>query len=495
MSNEKLTALVERTTPALSDLLYDVPSGAPIGNKITLGNLLANAPSVTFANSHTFPGITLSTTPLPPASGGTGIANNAAATMTRSGNFALTLTLTAPTNVTLPTSGTLLTAAGAVTSITGTADQVIASAAVGAVTLSLPQSINTTSSPTFTDLTLSGGDLIASTSTTFNVFNTVATTVNFAGAATTVAMGAGAASSASFNFTTAIALNTASITSNQTTVAVLNVTPTTINAFGAATVINMGAATALTTLLGSLTVTGTTVTASTPVINATQAWNNAGVTFTGMKLNVTDTASAAASLLMQLQVGGNNRVTITKTGAINVNNGVDAAYNITVTNTTAGTGASASLTTINDLTKIMQFGIFSSLTTAAGAIASGSAFCYTTSASGLVLVSGDAAGVIKFATGGTTERWRMTAAGHFIGGADNAYDIGAAGATRPRTAYVATSVITPAINNGATGLTIGSAGTDKLGFFGAAVVIRPTGVAVDAAGIHAALVTLGLITA
>lgn len=48
-----------------------------------------------------------------------------------------------------------LSSAG-VTSITGTANQVIASSSTGAVTLSLPQSIGTTSSPTFAGLTLSG---------------------------------------------------------------------------------------------------------------------------------------------------------------------------------------------------------------------------------------------------------------------------------------------------------------------------------------------------
>lgn len=47
----------------------------------------------------------------------------------------------------------------------------------------------------------------------------------------------------------------------------------------------------------------------------------------------------------------------------------------------------------------------------------------------------------------------------------------------------------------ATGSKIGTSGTQKIGFFGATPVIRPTGVAVDAAGIHGALVTLGLITA
>ena len=47
-----------------------------------------------------------------PANGGTGVANNAASTLTISGNFATTLTVTAGTGVTLPTTGTLSTLAG-----------------------------------------------------------------------------------------------------------------------------------------------------------------------------------------------------------------------------------------------------------------------------------------------------------------------------------------------------------------------------------------------
>ena len=49
------------------------------------------------------------------ANGGSGVANNAAMTVTGSGNFAYTRTLTAATNVTFPTTGTLATLAGSET--------------------------------------------------------------------------------------------------------------------------------------------------------------------------------------------------------------------------------------------------------------------------------------------------------------------------------------------------------------------------------------------
>jgi hypothetical protein len=52
---------------------------------------------------------------LGPANGGTGVANNAAMTVTGSGNFAYTRTLTGATNVTFPTTGTLATLAGSET--------------------------------------------------------------------------------------------------------------------------------------------------------------------------------------------------------------------------------------------------------------------------------------------------------------------------------------------------------------------------------------------
>lgn len=76
---------------------------------------------------------------------------------------------------------------------------------------------------------------------TVALWNTTSTTINFGGAATTLNMGAGAAATGTFNFTTAINLNTDAVVSNKATVALFNTGTTMINAFNAATAINMGA--------------------------------------------------------------------------------------------------------------------------------------------------------------------------------------------------------------------------------------------------------------
>jgi len=45
-------------------------------------------------------------------------------------------------------------------------------------------------------------------------------------------------------------------------------------------------------------------------------WNNATTTFTGLKLNVTDTASASASKLLDLQVNGTSKITASNEGSV-----------------------------------------------------------------------------------------------------------------------------------------------------------------------------------
>lgn len=98
--------------------------------------------------------------------GGTGVANTGktitlGGNLTTSGAFASTFTMTNTTSVTFPVSGTLATISGSVTSIQGTANQVLANGTSGspvtgtAVILTTPQDIATTSTPTFSSLTLS----------------------------------------------------------------------------------------------------------------------------------------------------------------------------------------------------------------------------------------------------------------------------------------------------------------------------------------------------
>jgi hypothetical protein len=77
----------------------------------------------------------------------------------------------------------------------------------------------------------------------------------------------------------------------------------------------------------TITLGGGTVTTSSPVIDAAQTWNAGGVTFTGLKFNATDTASAAGSLLMDLQVGGTSRFSVSKAGNVVIaNNGTLTGY-------------------------------------------------------------------------------------------------------------------------------------------------------------------------
>jgi len=69
------------------------------------------------------------------------------------------------------------------------------------------------------------------------------------------------------------------------------------------------------TVTGQLVNALGTITASTP-LSLTQTWNNAGVTFNSFLLNVTDSASASGSLLMDLQVGGSSKFSVDKRGMI-----------------------------------------------------------------------------------------------------------------------------------------------------------------------------------
>ena len=80
----------------------------------------------------------------------------------------------------------------------------------------------------------------------------------------------------------------------------------------------LAGASGITTTGTELAIAGGTVTASTPVVNVTQTWNNAGVAFVGKVNNFTNTASAAGSLLEDWQLSNVSKFSIRKDSAFGV---------------------------------------------------------------------------------------------------------------------------------------------------------------------------------
>jgi hypothetical protein len=90
-------------SPATSGTVTSVAVSGGTTGLTTSGGPITTSGTITLAGT------------LAPANGGTGVANNAASTLTISGAYATTLTVTAATGVTLPTTGTLATLAGSET--------------------------------------------------------------------------------------------------------------------------------------------------------------------------------------------------------------------------------------------------------------------------------------------------------------------------------------------------------------------------------------------
>lgn len=78
-----------------------------------------------------------------------------------------------------------------------------------------------------------------------------------------------------------------------------------------------------TNLADQIIVTHGTITSSKPVLSHTVTWNSGGTTFTNILSNVTNTASDANSMLIDLQVGGTSQFKVIRDGGIiNLGNNV-----------------------------------------------------------------------------------------------------------------------------------------------------------------------------
>jgi len=71
------------------------------------------------------------------------------------------------------------------------------------------------------------------------------------------------------------------------------------------------------TMTGALNINSGAITTSAPALNTTQTWNNAATIFTGALENITNTASNAASKLIDLQVGGVSKFNADVSGNVN----------------------------------------------------------------------------------------------------------------------------------------------------------------------------------
>ena len=128
------------------------------------------------------------------------------------------------------------------------------------------------------DLNIDGGDLTTNAAT-FNLLETNATTVNAFGAATAIDIGA----------TTGTAIiNNPTVVGTQATQALWNATATTVNAFGAATAINMGANT------GTATINNPTVVGSVATQNL---WNATATTVNAFGAATTINMGTNATIL------------------------------------------------------------------------------------------------------------------------------------------------------------------------------------------------------
>jgi len=253
------------------------------------------------------------------------------------------------------------------------------------------------------------------------------------------------------------------------------------------------------TFTAAQTIASGTLTTSVPALNVTQTWNLVGTTFTGISATITDTASAAASLLIDLKVGATSKFQVRKDGRIATatsfspyldmgtiaagimqvgridtavtyaglgNSGTDSGLYLLATaaiiwtnNTTNATAATKDLFLVRDAANTLaqrnaanaqMHRVYNTYTDASnyerarfgwvsGDLQLGTEVLGTGLNTRQLHIFGH--GGIRIYTGTTLSfRWHFDNAGHFMANIDNASDIGAAAASRPRNVYVGTAI-------------------------------------------------------
>lgn len=201
-----------------------------------------------------------------------------------------------------------------------------------------------------------------------------------------------------------------------------------------------------------------TITDPANILALTATWNDAADTFTGIDLNVTDTASGVSSLLMSLRVGGVPRLQIRKDGMLAVTNDLRTGTSIWGTSNSSRLllGASADVILLRESANILAqnngvnaqvLRIYNTYTDASNY--ERGVFDWTTAAN-VLTIGTQAAGTgstrnVQFVRGGLLYA-QLSSAGVTLSQAlvwatDSALDIGASGANRPRNGYFGGTVI------------------------------------------------------
>lgn len=175
--------------------------------------------------------------------------------------------------------------------------------------------INNASTVVAGDLAVNGGDL-TTTSTTFNLLDTTATTVNFARSGTSITIGSTTGQTVIRNAKTVLSgdleVNGGDIVTDQTTFNLLNTTAETINFAGDSTTVNIGSSSGTTTVKNNLNVDLQTTLSSVSVSDLTsgrvvlagiggELEDSDNLTFVDDKLTVT----GSVEITSNLTVGGN----------------------------------------------------------------------------------------------------------------------------------------------------------------------------------------------
>jgi hypothetical protein len=236
------------------------------------------------------------------------------------------------------------------------------------------------------DVNIDGGDLTVSTGT-FNLANATATTVNAFGAGTAITIGAVTGTTTIRNANTVVtgdlAVNGADITTTATgTATVFNTNATTVNAFGAATTLELGAATGLTNINNNLEVDGDVTIDGGDLIVSTGTFN---------LVNTTATTVNFAGAATTLEIGA-------ATGTTNINNNLDVDGDVNID----GGDLTVSTTTFNlantTATTGNLFGVATGVNVGISA-ASASTLTYGPAVTGNTFkLAGAAAGTVNYTT-------------------------------------------------------------------------------------------------